>query len=120
MAFVEKTAPEQFKFEHVGSKLQGVLLGFQRINVKDRETGTSKPVVQFTVRTGNKKVTFLGTADLVQKIDSEDIGHPIYVEYTGQSSSVEKNGNKMREYKVMVDRETQGDTSEITDADVPF
>ena len=115
MAYVELTAPEQFKFVTPGDKIEGVLLGASRIRVG------GKPTVQYMVGKHNgNRFTFLATADLVQKITREHIGHPIYVEFTGYRDDVEKQGNKMRTFKVMVDQDAAVDPLHITDDDIPF
>ena len=116
MGFVEKKAPEQYQFTEPGQKIEGVLVGVSRPTVK------GKPVTQYLIQkyNGTGRVTLLATADLAQKIERDDLGHPIYIEFTGYRDDVEKQGNKMRTFKVMVDHDEGTAADHITDDDVPF
>lgn len=116
MAFTEKKAPTQFTFTKVGTRLEGVLIGIQKVVVK------GKQVVQYTFEkyNGGGRVTCLATADLAQKIERKDLGHPVIIELTGHRDDVVKNGNPMRVFDVRVDYDEGPGADHITDEDIPF
>lgn len=119
MSYVEVNAPQQISFSKQGDKIQGVLMGISMHAIN------GKKVPQYTVRKDDGiRVTFLATWDLQQKIDHRAVGHPISIEYVGQYDNIEKNGNKAKKFKVLVDYETKVEPGhsglEITDDDIPF
>lgn len=116
MAFTEKKAPTQFQFTKIGTRLEGLLIGIQKVVVN------GKPVTQYMLEKYNEggRVTFLATADLAQKIERKDLGHPITVEFAGFRDDVVKNGNRMRNFEVRVDYSEGPGADHITDEDIPF
>jgi hypothetical protein len=115
MGYQELKAPEQFTSNTNGQKLQGVLVSIAPHMVN------GKKVLRYTVKKDNgDRVTFLETWDLKQKIDRRAIGHPISIEYVGLYDNIEKNGNKAKRFKVMVDFDTKVEQGDITDEDIPF
>src|SRR5262245_25730950 len=119
MTFTEVKAPEQFRFEKPGDRVEGVLLAITSHTVKGKET------VQYTVaKKDTNKVTFLTTWDLLQKIDRKMLGYPIAVKFEKFHESIERNGNRAKVFTVLVDWDAKpighADAVEITGEDVPF
>jgi len=119
MAFTEVKAPEQFKFDKPGDKLEGVLLSIMNQTVK------GKTAIQYTVeRHDGGKATFLATWDLMQKIDRSMLGCPIAVKFDRLHKTIEKNGNRAKMFTVMVDRDApradHAGVRDISDEDIPF
>jgi hypothetical protein len=121
MAITEIKAPAQVRFEKPGECVEGVLHTITPHTVKGKKT------IQYTVvkRDGNK-VTFLGTWDLVQKIDRTMLGYPLSVKFEKLHDSIERNGNRAKVFTVMADWDAKpaahadADSLEITDEDFPF
>jgi hypothetical protein len=121
MAFTEIKAPKQIRFENPGDRIDGVLLAITSHTVKGKDT------VQYMVEQKNgDRVTFLATWDLAQKITRKMVGHPLFVEFEGLHDSIEKDGNRAKVFKVLVDWAEKPAPNhnepglEITDEDVPF
>ena len=109
--------------------LEGVLTRIDRLEVADKDNPKAPPkkVVKFTVEEepGVFKC-FLGSYDLVNKIQMEDRGHFVRIRYEGEDRSVSRNGNAMKRFKVEVSQDpvrtgqALADSTLITDADIPF
>lgn len=118
MAFTEVKAPEQFRFERAGDSIEGILVGIAPHNVKGKKT------IQYTVEKGDgTRVTFLATWDLSQKITRKMLGYPVRVTFERLHDSIEREGNRAKVFKVLVDwgaKPAPVEALEITDEDVPF
>ena len=115
----EILSPEMFAFSAPGDCIAGTLLSMDRVIVK------GKPIRQFIVRLegSDKRVRFLATFDLAQKLQPEHVGRFIEVTFTGENREVKKGDNCLREFRVRVEK-VQGvsvqNNPEITDEDIPF
>lgn len=119
MAFTEVRAPEQFRFEKPGDSLQGNLIAITPHVVKGKKT------IQYTMeKSDTSRLTFLATWDLAQKITPKMLGLPINVTFEKYHDSIERDGNKAKVFKVMVDWDakpsTTVDSLEVGDEDIPF
>jgi hypothetical protein len=130
--FDERKGPKFIQFGKEGEDVGGVLLAINKVKIG------GKPAVRFVLEEGDitegkfsasgERLAFLGTADLIDKIRTRDRGHYVLVRFEGVNPNVEKNGNMMKMFKVMVSRESfraiqqaSGDeVLEITDEDIPF
>lgn len=113
---VEIKEPKMVKFEHNGQEISGVLIGMQKVNVKE------KPTIQYVCANDDGETfTFLTTYDLSRKLSRKHVGHFISVRFMGVDPSVKTQGDPMRLFKVMVSRQKEIASSlEITDDDIPF
>ena len=120
MAFTEIKAPRQIRFENVGDKIQGLLVAIRAHTVNGKKTK------QYMLELENgDRVTFLETYNLAEKITPKMAGYPLFVEFEGYHDSIEKEGHRMKVFKVMVDwsakpTQAQVQALEITDEDIPF
>lgn len=126
----ERKEPTFVKFETEGEFAEGVLLGIEQIEVgEDR-----KRAIRYTVRDPKTReaFAFLGTHQINTKITTEDKGHYVQVMYSGTDDNVQRNGNSMRLFRVLVSDKpyvnlaparkvnTATDDTGITDEDIPF
>jgi hypothetical protein len=121
---IEPPVLEEFK--EPGTTVIGRLISIAEIEVKGR------PVIQYTLALDDKRVKFLGTYDLVQKLNSTHRGMSVRIKYLGTDPSVSRNGNEMKIFDVQVrdDRPYRSvapasvrrldDGTQITDEDIPF
>lgn len=121
---IEPPVLEEFK--EPGTTVVGKLISIAEIEIKGRH------VVQYTLGLDDKRVKFLGTYDLVQKLNNSHRGMSVRVKYLGTDPSVSKNGNEMKIFDVQVrdDRSPRAvasgagrrldDGMQITDEDIPF
>ena len=98
--------------------MQGSLIAITPHTVKSKKT------IQYTMEKSDaSRVTFLATWDLAQKITTKMLGCPIHVTFEKYHDSIERDGNKAKVFKVMVDwdaKRSQAEALEITDEDIPF
>ena len=134
MNMKERKEPKFVKFDKDGEVIEGVLIGVDRPEIG------GKKVARFiladvnigegdrVIPTGDR-TCFLGTADLVQKINVQDMGHFFSIRYEGEDHGIKRNGNSMRRFKVMLSEtpvfavknvQSEADSTFITDADIPF
>jgi hypothetical protein len=119
MAFTEVKAPEQLRFEKTSDSVQGVLIAITPHTVKDKKT------IQYTLeKSDGSRVTFLATWDLAQKITPKMRGLPISVTFEKYHDSIERDGNRAKVFKVMVDWDAKPsamiDSLDVGDHDIPF
>lgn len=127
MEMEERKEPDFLRFQP-GEVVEGILIGIDRVAIGDPEkpNAPKKPAVRFTVDTGEgARVSFLGTYDLVSKLHTEDKGHYVIVRYEGEDSSIAKNGNAMKRFRVSVSKGPVRtgaalDSLGITDDDIGF
>lgn len=104
----EVKAPSQFSFSEQNRTLTGVLLDIDQVGVKDRKTGEAKPTMQYMVQDeGGRRFTFLGTYDLMKKIQPIHVGHWMTITYEGEDSSIQTQGSPLRKFKVQVSKEKE-------------
>lgn len=119
-----REGPDFIRFK-TGDKWEFVLIGRERLTVK------GKGVIRYTGRLQNGRlVAFLGTADLITKLRTDDMGHGVRIHCMGDNVSVQpEGGNPMKVFEVQITREILakpeqlsplGDGTEITDDDIPF
>jgi hypothetical protein len=126
---VERIEPRFVKFEDAGDMIEGRLVKIERIKT---EGGTA---ARYTVEQPDfEEVCFLGVHQIDSKVRMDDKGHYIKVIYGGESKTVSKSGNAMKEFAVKVSkklvvRDVDENFSEfvvsttgveICDADIPF
>jgi hypothetical protein len=118
---VEREAPELFKFEGVGDFVKGVLMAMDIVTVREKRT------VQFTIYDAGDGKTrkILGTYDLLQKINKDDVGRFVQIVYKGENKEIRKGDNFLRIFSVAFEDKkktaaTFEDGTQITDADIPF
>ena len=127
----ERHEPEFVRFD-AGDLVEGVLLLRERITVK------GKPVIRYTLeKPTGLCVTFLGTANLISRLRTDDIGHFVQIVCKGEDQMVKKGDNFMKVFEVNVSKAAvgklrvdssgrvtgaapAGDGTEITDEDIPF
>jgi hypothetical protein len=126
----ERKEPRRIKFEREGDSIEGVLVGIERLKMD----GKFVPKFVFAeVNITGDRVTptgdrfdFLGTYDLANKIRISDVGKFLFIRYESQDASVERNGNKLRRFKVGISeapifgKEQVNDGTFISDEDIPF
>ncbi len=105
-----------FNFSAPGDCIAGTLLSIDKVIVK------GKPVTQYLMRPDerDRRVRFLATYDLAQKLQPEHIGRFVEVTFTGENKEVKKGDNYLREFRVRVEKARAQNNSEITDDDIPF
>jgi hypothetical protein len=100
----------------VGEVVEGVFLGIEKIAIDQ------KPAIRYTVmQPDGELVSFLGTAQLNQKLRKADLAHYVVVRYEGDNAQAGRNGNAMKLFKVQVSKEDLPNAHGllITDADIP-
>jgi hypothetical protein len=115
----ERTEPRFVQFGTAGECVDGILRRIEKIEIN------GKRVVRFVVEDpSGEYLAFLGTADLLNKLRTDDVGKRIDVRYEGEDQNIRKNGNAMKRFKVRVEKIIATATREhpfaITDEDVPF
>jgi hypothetical protein len=115
----EIQAPEMFSFSAPGDCVAGILLSIDKVVVR------GKMVTQYLVRLENsdKRVRFLATFDLSQKLQLKHVGRFIEVTFTGENKEVKKGDNYLREFRVRVAKVQDAaahNNSVISDEDIPF
>jgi len=108
-----------------GEEVSGILLRIDRMQV-----GQQKQIAnRYTLRDlDGEMYSFLGTYQIDTKLHTTDVGHYVQVRCEGTDSSVTRNGNAMKKFKVSVSEKPyapkQGrkleDGTYITDEDIPF
>lgn len=116
---VEVKEPRMMQFTTEGQSVEGYLLRIERVNVKDKST------IQYVCKDeAGDLFTFLATYDIARKLRSEHRGRWIMVRYEGEDGSVQTQGNKLRRFKVCVEKENPDAANDhglhITDEDIPF
>jgi hypothetical protein len=104
MEMVERKEPEFVKFA-AGEVVAGILLAIDEIAIGDpsRANAPKKAALKFTVEIEDgKRVSFLGSYDIVSKLQMSDIGHYIIVRYEGEDKAVSRNGNALKRFSVSV------------------
>ncbi len=131
----EVREPKFVEFKSDGQIAEGVLIGIDRPEVGNPPKNVARFVLSEVDFDGDRviptgdRLCFLGTADLVQKIQRNHLGHYLRVRYEGEDQNVRRNGNAMRRFKVLISeapafsiraKESEADSTFITDADIPF
>jgi len=104
---VEAKAPEMFKFTKQGQEISGVLINLEPTVVKT--DGRESQTIEFMLRDDRgERVTFLGTNDLIKKIQPDHIGHFLTIRYERDDSSFTKPGQSAAKvFKVLVSKEKE-------------
>jgi hypothetical protein len=114
----ERKEPALFKFDGAGKFLEGTLVGVEKVEIE------GKPVVRYTVQESEsgELVAFHGVHQINRKLRPSDIGRYVAITYKGEDTSVQRNGNSMKTFDVLVSKEKveNADALVITDADIPF
>jgi hypothetical protein len=128
----ERKGPKFVQFTREGEDASGILLAINKVKIG------GKAAVRYVLEEGDAidgkfgstgdQLAFLGTADLIDKIRMTDFGHFVHVRFEGLDPNIEKNGNKMKRFKVHVSRDALKQVQpaavnqalEITDEDIPF
>lgn len=99
----EIKAPELFQFKKIGEMVAGIMLAIEPKPVNE------KLVVEYTMQLENgMRITFLGTNDLVKKLDGRCVGHYCEIRYERDDSSFVKQGQSpMKVFKVQVAKELE-------------
>lgn len=120
----ERKEPEMIRFNE-GDVFTGILVSIERVEVRDRDTGRSKPCTRYLaedMESGEPKA-FLGSYQLDSKLRVSDIGHVVEIRSEGVDPNIGRNGNGMKRYKVLVsDVPAPGwamNGTRITDDDFP-
>lgn len=115
----ERKEPTLIKFGD-GEQVRGVLVAVDQVEVK------GKRVNQYVIEDMDSKerASFLGTYQIDVKLRRSDVGHVVQVVCTGEDRNVQRNGNAMKTFRVLVsDRKAPGwanDGTPITDDDIAF
>lgn len=120
----EREEPRFVEFKKVGDSVTGLLLKTESIEITDKETGRLSRACRYLMQdpeTG-ERLCFLGTYQINQKLSPADRGRMVTVKFNGLDQNVVRNGNAMRDFKVLVSEEPVGSLPElgITDDDIPF
>jgi hypothetical protein len=115
----ERHEPRFVQFGSVGECVDGTLRRIEKVEIN------GKRVVRFVVEDpSGEYLAFLGTADLLNKLRTDDVGKRVDVRYEGEDQNIRRNGNAMKRFKVLVEKiiatATREHRLEITDDDVPF
>lgn len=138
MEMIERKEPKFVEFTD-GELVEGVLTAIQQIEMKDKQNGKPRKVTRFVLAEGEieddkfnpsgDSVCFLGTYQLNSTFRLSDRGHFVSVRCEGTDSSVTKNGNAMKKFKIFVSAKplmqaagtsAATDNTFITDDDIPF
>jgi hypothetical protein len=116
---IERKEPKFVQFAD-GEVIEGMFVAIEKVVVN------GKPVARFTLMDleSRELVSFLGTAQINQKLRSSDLSHLVRIRCEGTSKDVIKNGNGMKLFKVAVSdipvpKELCGAVI-ITNEDIPF
>lgn len=116
--FKEAMAPELFKFEKKGDRLEGILMKAQTEMIKGDK------VLELYFSTGRKVVRYRPGFDVKSKMNNTMIGKHVIIDYIGDDESKGKEGNAMKVFGVYYKaaEAANGDPSDpgITDDDIPF
>ena len=125
--WIRLESPELVEFEKPGATVFGRLISVTEVEVR------GKKVPQYVLTVEQKRFKFLGTYDLVQKLNASHRGMLVRVKFLGTDPSISRNGNAMKVFDVMVkpDQATAvqpqaaqvkrlEDGTYITDEDIPF
>jgi hypothetical protein len=96
----ERKEPEFISFSD-GEMVEGVLLNIDRIPVGETKQMTNRYTVR-DIENRENLYSFLGTHQIDTKLSREDIGHVVSVRCEGVDHSVQRNGNAMKKFKVLV------------------
>ena len=112
---LERKEPRFVQFA-VGEVVNGVLVNMEKVTVN------GKIAIRYTVREDDGEFcAFLGTHQLNTKLRPSDRGFYVSIRCEGQDESVQRNGNPMKLFKVLVSADKATDASlYITDEDIPF
>lgn len=112
----ERLEPEMRQFKQPGDRVEGVLLSIDKVTVQ------KKPTIQYLCASpGGGRFTFLATYDLARKLHRGDVGRFLCIEYLGEDTNVQTQGNKLKRFRVEVSKDAVTDDSLlITDEDIPF
>lgn len=123
--------PELVRFE-TGDCLEGVLLQRNRVTLAGR------PAIQYLLEKPNGLVVkFNGTADIIEKLRADDVGHFVSIACIGEDTTVRRGENCMKVFEIYRSKAPVGkvradsagnvkvepparDNPEITDEDIPF
>ncbi len=123
---METRGEPRFVQFNAGDVVEGVLMGIERMTVKDRATGRDRSAIRYTVAEGDGGTcAFLGTYQLNTKLRPSDRGHRVVIRCEGEDVTVKRGENQMKVFDVQVSKapvsqSTAVDNLGITDADVPF
>ena len=125
MNFIERKDPIKFEFGE-GVRLDGILIKVERVKVRDSRTDLPKDAVRYIVEESEsgEAVFFFGTHQLDGKIRPVDIGHYVRIICEGEDTSVSRNGNAMKVFKVFISERTApgwaNNGTPITNEDIGF
>ncbi|HLW53280.1 MAG TPA: hypothetical protein VKW06_10595 [Candidatus Angelobacter sp.] len=119
----ERKAPDLMQWNGVGDYVEGLLAEVCLVEITDKETNHKKRVMQYIVQEKDRTVKLLGSADINQKLSLKDQGSMVRITYTGNSKTVQKNNNPMREFQILVKPPGRvgtkfSDGTELTDEDM--
>lgn len=106
----ERKEPDFISFAD-GEEVTGILLGIDRITLEKTQQTANRYTVQ-DIDSGDL-YAFLGTHQIDMKIKPRDIGHVIQVRCEGVDTSVTRNGNAMKKFKVLVSDKPYRDAAKL-------
>ncbi|SRR5579871_369959 len=116
--WTDLTAPELIKWEKPGDTLAGILTSLTAITVQ------GKSVQQYTLQLGEKRLKFLGTYDILQKLTREHVGCKVRIKYLGEDETVRggPNNSAMKAFSIQIagTPHSASQSGPITDEDIPF
>jgi hypothetical protein len=117
----EREEPRLIQFS-TGDCVDGVLVSMEKLSIRDKATGESKPAVKYVVeQDSGVLLAFWGTHQLNMKLRPSDRGHLVSIRCEGEDTMVNRNGNNMKVFKVLVSKEPAKDGDlYISDSDIPF
>ena len=117
----ESQSPELIKWEKKGENVCGVLARIDSVQVN------GKRVPQFLLTLGDRQFKFLGTFDLMQKINRSHIGCQLRITYLGDDENIRggPSNTPMKIFSVQykgtpTPPEANAHGVVVTDEDVPF
>jgi hypothetical protein len=114
--YERREAPQLVRFK-TGDKIEGVLMGREKIRIAD------KPVIRYKAKlTDGRFVCFLGAAQIIDCLRQDDLGKAFRIHCIGEDVTVKKGENCMKVFEIDVSRTPimDPDSLEISDADIPF
>lgn len=88
---------EFYRFENPGDKLQGILINKTQTTIKG-----GNRIGKYTIKKQDgKKVAFLGSVQLDEKMSNIGLGQDVWVQFT-HKESLGDTGNEMKCFKVFV------------------
>ena len=121
--FTRRDAPELFKFEKRGDRVEGTLVNVSQVEIVSDDNRKQRVTQYLIARRDQPPVKILATWDLLQKLTEADRGLLVRITFLGEDHKIKRGDNYMKIFDVQT-KETETPTNAHgvtpTDEDVPF